>query len=69
MKIGWLSVSLNPSWWRYMRLEKDWYGIFRNLPNVRPGRWGFYCLGVEFGSRDPDHWFGLLLRRFGLWPW
>lgn len=44
-------------------------GIFRNLPTVIPGRWGFFVLGFEFGSRNPGDKFGLWLRRAGLWPW
>lgn len=49
------------------------FGVFRNLPHIVPGRWGFwihFCgVGFEFGSRNPGHWFGLLLKRFGLYPW
>jgi hypothetical protein len=73
IRIGWLVIYTDPDWWRYMWLRQalgeSWYGIFRNMPHVMPGRWGFYVLGIEFGSRDPGHWFGLWLRRCGLWPW
>jgi hypothetical protein len=68
MKLGPLTIC-EPSWWRYMYRSKQWCGIFRNQPGVRPGRWGFYVLGLEFGSRQPGHWFGCLLKRLGLWPW
>jgi hypothetical protein len=44
-------------------------GIFRNLPGVIPGRWGWYFYGFEFGSRNPGDSVGLFLRRVGLWPW
>jgi hypothetical protein len=68
MKIGWLSYSHR--WSKFLwRSGHEIYGIFRNLPHIKPGRWGFYFYGLEFGSRNPGHWFGLLLRRFGLWPW
>lgn len=58
--------------WRYawvMRRDNGWCGIFRNLPHVRPGRWGFWFLAIEFGSRNPGDRFGLWLKRWGLWPW
>lgn len=45
------------------------FGIFRNKPGVKPGRWGFYVLGFEVGSRNPGDPVGLLLKRWGLWPW
>jgi hypothetical protein len=44
-------------------------GIFRNSPYVIPGRWGFFILGFEFGSRQPGDRFGQWLKRNGLWPW
>lgn len=44
-------------------------GIFRNLPNIKPGRWGFYAFGFEFGSRNPGDPIGVWLKRVGLWPW
>lgn len=47
------------SWWVFMWRNKDYFGIFRNRPEVRkwipgkllPRRWGFYVLGFEFGER------------------
>ncbi len=43
--------------------------IFRNLPHIKPGRWGFGVLGVEVGSREPDDPIGVWLKAHGLWPW
>lgn len=66
-------ISIAP-WriWRWM-LRRAYgdarVGIFRNRPDVIPGRWGFFILGFEFGSREPGNGFGLWLRRKGLWPW
>jgi hypothetical protein len=68
MRIGPLWVTFRRDWWRYMWLTSG-YGIFRNRPGVRPGRWGVYVLGVEFGSRNPGNRFGVFLKRVGLWPW
>lgn len=58
--------------WRWMLSENysdPRIGIFKNLPHVIPGRWGFYVLGFEFGSRQPGDRFGVWLKRAGLWPW
>jgi hypothetical protein len=68
MRIGWLYFA---PWqeWKVMWRSRDWYGIFRNKPGINPGRWGFFVLGFEFGSRQPNHWFGRTLRLVGLWPW
>ena len=44
-------------------------GIFRNKPGIRPGRWGFYVWGFEFGSRNPGDPIGVFLKRVGPWPW
>lgn len=44
-------------------------GIFRNLPHIKPGRWGVYFFCFEVGSRDPGDPIGLWLKRLGLWPW
>ncbi len=44
-------------------------GIFRNLPGVIPGRWGFFILGFEFGSRNPGDSIGVWLKNHGLYPW
>ncbi len=58
--------------WRWM-LTRGYsdsrIGIFRNLPHVAPGRWGFYILGFEFGSRSPRDKVGLWLKNHGVWPW
>ncbi len=58
--------------WRWM-LSNSYgerrVGIFRNLPYVIPGRWGFFILGFEFGSRNPGNRFGAWLKRIGLYPW
>ena len=56
-------------WWRYQWTMKHWCGIFRNKPGIRPGRWGFYLLGFEFGNCNPGGRFGCWLKRRGLWPW
>jgi hypothetical protein len=68
MKIGPLGIS-SLAWWRFMWKTGDVCGIFRNKPGVIPGRWGFYLLGLEFGSRNPGDKFGVFLKRVGLWPW
>ena len=67
MRLGPVFVS-NWDWWKFMWRSRDRYGIFRNRPSVKPGRWGFYVLGFEFGSRSPGDWFGVWLKRVGLWP-
>lgn len=73
MKIGPFSFSL--AWHRVMKNmtgrpgDAKPYGIFRNRHDVRPGRWGFYWYGFEFGSRNPGNKFGTFLKRIGLWPW
>lgn len=68
MKIGIIKIS-NWQWWLYMWRSNDKIGIFRNSKDIIPGRWGFYFLGLEIGSRNPGNWFGTLLKRNGLWPW
>ena len=55
-------------WWLYMWRSKDRCGLFRNRKEVKPGRWGFYVLGLEVGSRDPGNKIGVFLKRTGLWP-
>jgi hypothetical protein len=59
------------NWWKFMWRgpSSEWIGIFTNKPGVIPGRWGFYVLGFEFGSRNPQDRFGVWLKRIGLWPW
>ena len=68
MKIAPVTIS-SPAWWRFMFSTKNRCGIFRNREGVKPGRWGFYIVGFEFGSRNPGNWFGSLLRQVGCWPW
>lgn len=69
---GWV-LHISP-WriWRWM-LSSGYHdsraGIFRNPPHLLPGRWGFYVLGFEFGSRNSATRFGTWLYKSGLWPW
>ena len=69
IKIGPLWISLVFQSWKIRYLMGDFYGIFRNRQSVNGGRWGFYFLGIEFGSRNPGNRFGLLLAKLGLWRW
>jgi len=58
--------------WRWMlsfEYPSKRVGIFRNLPHVKPGRWGVYILGLEIGSRNPQDRVGVWLKAHGLWPW
>lgn len=64
MKFGWFYIAPY-RWWLYMWKSKDYCGLFRNSPEVIPGRWGFYILGFEFGSRNPGSRFGVFLYRLG----
>lgn len=73
-----MSIRLGPlwigplHWWRYcfwLRRTYGIIGIFRNLPHIKPGRWGVYILGLEIGSRNPGNPFGCRLKNVGLWPW
>ena len=59
----------NKGRWRYVWIMRDWCGIFKNLPHVKPGRWGFYIGGLEVGSRQPDDKVGVWLINKGLWRW
>lgn len=68
IKIGPLTIG-SRAWWRVVWYSGSRYGIFRNKRGIYPGRWGFYLLGIEFGSRDPRNKFGLWLNRMGLWRW
>lgn len=66
-------VSISP-WhiWRWMlsrNYRESRIGIFKNRSGVIPGRWGFYILGFEFGSRNPGNPVGVWLKSAGLWPW
>jgi hypothetical protein len=56
-------------WWKFMWRSRDYCGIFRNRSGIIPGRWGFYILGFEFGSRNPGNKIGVFLKKHGLWPW
>ncbi len=59
--------------WRTMfwagHLRERRIGIFRNMPHIKPGRWGVYILGLEIGSRNPQDPVGVWLKSHGLWPW
>jgi hypothetical protein len=70
MRIGYIDFG-NKNSWRYAWVMRrgGWFGIFRNRKEVVPGRWGFYFLGFEFGSRNPQDHVGVFLKRVGLWPW
>ncbi len=69
MKIGPFSVSYNSIRYAWvMRSVNGYCGIFRNMKTVIPGRWGFWILGFEFGSRNPGDKFGIWLKHVGLWP-
>ena len=69
MQIG-KYIKISPwRWWVYCWQSKHIAGVFRNDPRVIPGRWGFYLLGLEVGSRNPGDPVGLFLIRNGLWPW
>ena len=70
MKIGPVNFG-TWSWWKftwYMRHNDGICGLFMNRPDVNPGRWGFWFLGFEFGSRNPGNKFGIFLKNIGLWP-
>jgi hypothetical protein len=57
-------------WWKMKwRSPGDRVGIFRNKQHVGPGRWGFFVLGLEIGSRNPGDPVGMWLHRHGMWPW
>jgi hypothetical protein len=56
-------------WWKFMWKSRDYAGLFRNKEGVVPGRWGFYILGFEFGSRNPRNRVGVWLKNHGLWPY
>lgn len=59
-------------WWKFCwhsRRSDSFIGIFRNLPHVIPGRWGFYIGGLEIGSRKPGDPVGVWLIKHGIWRW
>jgi len=66
MRIGWFYFAPFRMWKFYYK-QKDYGCLFHNLKSVRPGRWGFRILGLEFGNRNPGNWFGVLLIKLGLW--
>ena len=68
MRIGPLKIH-SFAWWKYMWKLNSIAGLFRNQKGVIPGRWGFYFLGLEFGSRNPGNWLGRFLWRIGAWRW
>lgn len=73
MKIGPVYLAplhiWHPNHWRVWLGDGPFY-VFRNLPHLIPGRWGFGFFGlIEFGSRNPGSKFGTWLKRVGLWPW
>lgn len=68
MRIGPIQVC-SWQWWMFLWKLRNFAGIFRNHPDVVPGRWGFYILGLEIGSRNPGNKTGVLLKELGLWPW
>lgn len=49
--------------------NKKRIGIFRNRSEFLPGRWGFYVLGIEVGSRNSRDPIGVWLKNHKLWPW
>lgn len=60
-----LFLSRTPNFWNEKRI-----GIFRNIPDCAyRGRWGFYILGFEVGSRNHRDPLGMWLNRVGLWRW
>ena len=69
--IPYVNVQIDKHWARFVRQEAGRFGLFRNSPNVKPGRWGFWLsLGsvtIEIGSRNPGNRLGVALIRFGLW--
>ncbi len=63
-------ISYSHSWSLFLwRGGDETYGIFRNSREVIPGRWGWFFYGLEIGSRNPGNFFGVWLKRVGLWPW
>ena len=55
-----------------MMADKGIFGVFKNGPEVVPGRWGvyicFYYGVLEIGSRNPKDPVGIFLKKIGLWP-
>jgi hypothetical protein len=68
IRLGYLTIC-NYNWWRFMWKQGHYYGLFRNKEGILPGRWGFFILGFEVGSRMPQDPIGVWLRNHGLWPW
>lgn len=74
LRTGYVSIA-HWRWWSYVwQTRKDKgdgavCGLFKNLPHIMPGRWGFWILGFEVGSRNPRNKIGVWLKNHGLWPW
>lgn len=69
MRIGYFRFPTKTEIFNPQLMRWYGYGVFRNMPYVKPGRWGFYAFGFEFGSRNPGDTIGIILKRCGLWPW
>ena len=71
MKLGPIYISPVKYW--FDSAHHEFWGtfyIFRNRPDIVPGRWGFGIMGIfEFGSRNPGNKFGIFLKNIGLWPY
>lgn len=65
LRIGYLRIC-KPQWWLYCWRSRNYCGLFRNSPGILPGRWGFFVLGFEFGSRNPGDPVGVWLYQLGL---
>lgn len=61
---GYLTIS-SWDWWKFMWYKGNYAGLFLNSEGVIPGRWGFYILGLEFGSRNSRDSVGLFL--YAVW--
>lgn len=70
LRTGYIRISPWRLWTYMLRgfLGKR-IGIFTNRPDVLPGRWGFYILGFEVGSRNPRNRIGVWLKAHGFYPW
>ena len=69
MRLGPVSISCDSIHYAWIMRDVNGYcGIFRNRRWIKPGRWGFWILGFEFGSRNPGNKFGIWLKHVGLWP-
>lgn len=70
-----VKINVNRAWAQMMSEDgKCLWGRFKNLPHIKPGRWGwwFVLFGrvvVEIGSRNPQDRVGVFLKNRGWWPW